>query len=431
MVEKTTNNTQRFWKAYAEGNFVSLKRHENANYEGILMDFGQNEEALLGEEAPFSITRKELLDYDYSTDDQFAPCLFENIESALSFVLRNPEFAEPTEPNRNRLQLIIRFIRDPSTAEPSYSLTLRTRDLVKDYAEKIIQKDHLIGQLRNLRKGRDKNFEILCQTVLKYLDMGTFSVEQATSLLYANTPVPDIKHILILRVLIETVSHCELSVERACRFLEEMLPTKANYMEMLDSGKISLVHAERDILLKALSMCQTDERITTQLMKILDNHENEDLFTVTETISALGIHNDKSSIPPLVEYLDRDDITNYQDNIEDVLQLLCSGPELIPKAIFGMDLSKYTDEELEDLDNNEGQEPKIEHEYWLKKAGTLSGTPADWLRQDSASVFWQKRLRCALLGKDSKVPPQMLSKLQNDEVMTVRVAAGGPETIGS
>jgi hypothetical protein len=96
-----------------------------------------------------------------------------------------------------------------------------------------------------------------------------------------------------------------------------------------------------------------------------------------------------------------------------------------------MDLSRYTDEELEELDQSEDQEPKIEHEYWSEKEKTLPVRPADWLKQDAESVFWQKRLRCALPGKDSRIPPHLLNALRNDEVMTVRISSGGPESVST
>jgi len=425
------NNAKKFWKTYAEQDFVSLKRHENGNYEGVALDFGDDGEASFGEEVPYSITRQELIDYKYESDDAFAPCVFANLASALVSVLRDPELAEPTVPNCHRLRLVIRLIRDPSPAEPTYSNVLRTRNAVRDYAEKKIQKGQCFGQLRSLREDTDGSYGTLCHAVLKYLDEGAFSAEQAANLLYAITPIADVNYILVLRMVLETLPDCELSIDKTCRFLEALLPTKEDYAEMEGSGRISRVHTERDVLIKALSMCQTDERITAQLVRIMDNHENEDLFTVIETISALGIHNDKSCIPRLVECLGRDDMGRYRDMIEEALQLLCSGPALIPRAVFGMDFSGYTEEELEALDNNKDQEPKIEHAYWCEKAQTLPATPADWLRQDAESVFWQKRLRCALAGEGSRIPPHLLNALRNDEVMTVRISCGGPESIGN
>jgi hypothetical protein len=441
MSEKPRNNAQRFWEAYAEGSFVSLKRQGNGDHEGVLLDFGENEDALLGEEAPFSITRQELLDYDYGRDDQFAPCAFETLTPALSAVLQTPEFTEPTEPNRNRLQLIIRLIRDPSIDEPFYSVMVRTRDLVKDYKKERIGKAALTVQLRSLLDGRDKNFDRFCQSVLKYLDMEALSADQAAGLLYSNTPIAAEKYVVVLRILLETVPECELSVDKACRFLQDLLPAEADYAAMEESGRICSVNAERDILLKALSMCPTDQHIARQCMNILDNHENEDVFTIIEAISALGLHNEKSSISPLIECLGRDDMIRYRDGIEEALQILCSGPELIPKAIWGEDFSEYMEETpeeeaseeeslaeevLEVLRENEEQDLKIEFEYWQKEKKNLPDAPGTWRGHDALSVFWQKRLRCALAAGGAMGSP-LPSSFQNDEVMTVRIAAGGPE----
>ena len=430
MSEITTKKAQTFWQAYTERDFVELKRQGNGNYEGVLLDFGDDEDAMFGEESPFSITRQELVGYDYSTDKRFAPCVFKTLESALSVVLKDRELMEPTDENRRRLQLIIQFIRDRSLSEPSFSVIVRTRKLVEQYADGKLGEDAVSQRLRNLRKGRDKNFEVLCQTVLEYLEMDVLSTDLVVSLLSSNTPLPEKKHPFVLRAVLQTVPDCELSIDKACQFLQVLLPTKADYEELTATGRVSSVKTERDILLKALSMCPTDRRIASQFLRILHNHANEDMFVVFETISALGFHNDKSCIAPLVECLAQDDMVRYRDTIEEALQMLCSGSTLIPKAIFGMDLSRYTDEELEESDQNEDQEPKIEHEYWCEKEKTLPATPIEWQREDAESVFWQKRLRCALADRDSKLPPNLLNALQNDEVATVRNSSGGSESTG-
>jgi len=440
MVEKE-NSAERFWSAYGERNFVSLKRQPNGNCDGVMLDFGEDGEAFFGEQVSFSITQQELMDYPYKKDDRFAPCVFEALESALLAVLRDPGLAEPTEPNRNRLQLVIRLIRDPSTDETSYSVMVQTRDFVKQYADGKLKKDALIRKLRNLEKGRDENFERLCHCVLEVLDLGALSADEAASLLCSNIPLSDNQHVLVWHVVLETISGCRLSVEKACLFLETLLPTEADYAELVESGWISSVKTERDVLVKALSMCPTDKRIANQCMKILDNHENEDFFMIFEAISALGLHNEKACIPFLIKCLARDDMVRYRDGIEEALQMLCSGATLIPKAIWGIDLSEYMEEAPEDeaseeellpkevleiLGTQEEQSLKIEYEYWQKQGKTLPDTPDAWSGHDAGSVFWEKRLRCALAAKEA-MGSAFTSSFQSDEVLTVRTAAGGSE----
>jgi len=418
-----------FWSIYSDRNFVSLKRQGHGNYEGVALDFGDGGEAFLGEQIPFAMTRQELLDHSYKTDDRFAPCVFTNLANALSTVLQDPELAEPTEPNRHRLRLVIRLIRDPSPDEPSYSVVVTTRNAARDYAGKKIGKDQFLGQLKDLREGPDKNYDALCQTILKYLDAGTLSAEQAAHLLYATTPAADTDYLLVSRIVLETLSECDLPTEKACRFLEALRPTQTDYAEMIDTGRIASVHTERDVLLKALSMCHTDERITAQFLAVLNNHANEDLFVVFEAIAALGLHNDKSSIRALIACLAREEMARYRDAVEEALQMLCSGPTLISKAIFGADLSQYMDDVPEGSDEDEGedvdQDLKMEYDYWEEKAKTLPNTAFDWSRSDAESVFWQKRLRCALSQGPPQFPAQQLQALRNDEVATVRIAAVG------
>jgi len=121
--------------------------------------------------------------------------------------------------------------------------------------------------------------------------------------------------------------------------------------------------------------------------------------------------------------------------------MLCSGATLIPKAIWGMDLSEYVEEApegevsegeplseevLELLAAKEEQEMKIEFTYWQKQEKNLPDTPDAWPEHDAVSVFWEKRLRCALTAKEAMGSP-FTSSFQNDEVLTVRTAAGGSE----
>ena len=43
--------------------------------------------------------------------------------------------------------------------------------------------------------------------------------------------------------------------------------------------------------MRAIAICPADPEAAAQLVKILTNHENEDLFFVLDAIKALGPHN--------------------------------------------------------------------------------------------------------------------------------------------
>ena len=81
------------------------------------------------------------------------------------------------------------------------------------------------------------------------------------------------------------------------------------------------------------------------------------------------------------------------------------------------------------MEGKEDHELRIEHDYWQEKLNTLPSSPKAWFSHDAGSVFWEKRLRCAMEARALKAPVAMLKELQRDEVATVRLAAGGPEVI--
>jgi len=426
---ETTERAFEFWDFYDGDLFVSLKRSNAGDYDGVRMDIEKGEDTLFPETVPFAISRNELLGYQYAADERFLRKVSATLSSALQAVLQRDELKEESIPNFHRLYLIIRIIRDPAPAEPSQDIIDTTNSLLWVYARGKTRRDRLTDVLRKLVKGRDDNFAAFCDAVLEYLEKKILSTWQAAHLLYGVEPRYDMPFPALSGIVLEVLTKCELPLEKACQFLEYLLPDEENYQEMQASGRIAAVNTERDVLLQALAMSPTGSGITDQFVRIINNHNNEDLFFIIEAIKALGVHNGKAAIEYLVACLDRGDMARYWDDIEGALQRLCSGSELIPKAVFGIDFENLSESELAEMEGKEDHELRIEYDYWQGKLKTLPGTPEAWFQHDAGSVFWEKRLRCALQARDLKVPGAMLEELQRDEVATVRLAAGGPEVL--
>ncbi len=196
----------------------------------------------------------------------------------------------------------------------------------------------------------------------------------------------------------------KITLEKAAALMDRLKPGDEDYKSYEGTGMVALLSAEREILLKAYAFCTSDPQITKQITAVIDNHEHEDVITVQTAIWALGRHNDNAAIDSLVGLLRRDAFGFHRITIQDALQFLCSGRELVPTA-----------------DENEWK-------YWSEYKQRLPNNPAAWATYDAESVFWEKRLRVArewkAAGQESR-----LERLKMDEVLPVRLAAGGPEKL--
>ena len=217
-------------------------------------------------------------------------------------------------------------------------------------------------------------------------------------------PGPETSYGALRKQALMGLERGRITFEKAAAMMEELMPGKEEYEAYEDAGMVSLLHAEREILLKAYAFCATQSRITEQIKAVIDNHKYEDVITVQTAIWALGRHNDKAAIEFLLKLLRGREFDFHQIVVQEALQFIYSGRELIPLT------------------------GENELQYWTERARTLPSTAAAWAAHDAESVFWEKRLRAVKYwksaGEDSRIEP-----LKEDEVLPVRLAAGGPERL--
>jgi hypothetical protein len=196
--------------------------------------------------------------------------------------------------------------------------------------------------------------------------------------------------------VIEALRSTDPTLDQALHYVEIHQPTEHDYSYYEETSDTSFLATQRDIFIKAFGMHTTDQRIVDMLYRVVDS-EFVDEGTATLAIWAIGRQNNKASIPVLLNWLSAPRMTRYSVTIERALQYICSGPKLIPLSY---------DKELA---------------YWRETAESLPGSDAEWVVHDSTSVFWEKRLRCAVQYPAGFADE--LSRLAGDEVHQVRDAA--------
>jgi hypothetical protein len=217
-------------------------------------------------------------------------------------------------------------------------------------------------------------------------------------------PGPDSPYGNLRQQAVMALRDASIPLEKAATLMSDLMPGEEEYESYQEAGTVSLLCAEREILLKAYAFCTTDPKITEQITAVINNHEHEDAITVQTAIWALGRHNDNAAIDSLLGLLRRDAFGFHQITIQEALQFLCSKRELIPIA------------------------GENEWKYWGDRKQRLPDNPAAWAECDAESVFWEKRLRVVkqwkAAGEESR-----LERLKMDEVLPVRLAAGGSEKL--
>ena len=196
-------------------------------------------------------------------------------------------------------------------------------------------------------------------------------------------------------MLIAHFERAAVPLEQVLELMAQTQPGLQEHQRYEETGQISALRAERALLVKALALTGTDPRVTEALAGVVES-AYEDSEVVAAAIWAIGRHNDKAVIPRLLLWLSQKRLAFHSLSIEQALQFLCSGERLIPLA-------------AED-------EPR----YWKDMLASLPKRPGEWLEWDASSVFWQKRLRCALFAQ----APALQERLRADEVLPVRLAAG-------
>jgi hypothetical protein len=418
-------SAEEFWQLYDQNLLAEPRRNSDGTYRGTKIDHNA-ETALLADLIEFSVPRQSFHDFNYSADESFDRQVSPSLSDALLAVLERAEYQEDTPPNVSRISLVTRILRN-DTLGPLRDIRgepQTTREIVTHVHLRELSRGEATARLVALVPERSETFRAYSRLVLKGLQDGTWDLDQVEHLLSEATPSTEI--VLwddLRRLVLETLDESHLEPSTVCRFLRHIRPTAEDYELMRASGKISAVRTERDVLLQALGRHTLSGVALQEISSILGNHENEDLFLLADAIRALGRSNDKQAIRVLLECLDRGDMERYWGDIEEALQRICSGSELIPNLAFGFDVDSLSESDLAAMEGLDETEVRLERDYWKKIVAELPTSAAEWIEHDARSVFWEKRLRCAL---NTSTPEKILRELCNDEVPAVRHAAGSP-----
>ena len=417
-----------FWDAYTAADLVALERDADGTNRGERMYYGPGGLEDAGSVEPFELAKDALQDYDYEDDLTFSLCIRVPFTEALASVIEMPPMQEDTIPNQCQLMLALKLLRDPTGDPVPYHVKVHTRELIEAYAAGGVHRDRLMAMLRDLRPGRDANFDVVYNLVLDAVAGERLTNEQAAHLFCADTPHPEVDYGELGTIVLDALEEGEVTREKACAFMDALKPNASDYAEMEENGDVAAVHGERAIVLKAFGVSPTDDEINKCLLDVIENHENEDVMTVMTAVWAVGRHNHKAAIAPLIGMLDNAAMPRYADPIENALQFLCSGAELIPLTAFGFEEMGYTDEEFEEMDKA-GDAFNFRHKYWGDQRPKLPADEEAWNSSNATSVFWEKRLRFVLSGVTAGVSPSVVQALETDEVPVVRIAGGGPEEL--
>jgi hypothetical protein len=384
-----------FWEHLYAGRVTQLRRDFAGGCRGAVVAG----DSLFGGEGRLELTRQELLDYEYAEDLGFSLGVSGNLSQTLAWVIGAPLMEEDTIPNQGQLGLVRRLVRGTLAAWPREPRTSADR-ILSQVAERKIQPPEAIVELGALAPAFHRNTAPLCRAVVPAVAEGRLGPYEALGLL-ADSQVPERAGYDTLReILLAALGEAEIPLELAILLLQDLRPTAVEYDRYAATGQTAELHVEREVLLKAFALLTTDPRAVEALHAVIGNEAFEDLFTVKIAIWALGRHNGKIGIAYLVALFDQPEFRLYLTEIEEALSFLCSGAELIPPA--------------------EGDPG----EHWSEVRDSLPRDPESWWRHDSESVFWEKRLRCALELDRHPDAEEAAARLRMDEVPLVRLAAG-------
>lgn len=385
-----------FWERLSSGLVTRLRRDPDRGYDGVVL-WG---ESLFPEDRRLELTRQELLDYEYSEDLGFSLGVSDRLVQGLAWVVGAPPMADETIPNWDQLALARRLLRGTPAPWPVESRSAAERALWR-LAERKIKPPEAILEICAWSPATHTNTAPLCHALVPAVAQGRLGRFDALGLLTGPAIGERVTYDVVREMLLSALPDSEIPLEAALLLLRELHPTARDYELYSSTGRISALHAERDLVLKAFALVTTDSRVAAALQAVIDNEAREDALTVKIAIWALGRHNDKSGIDHLIPLLDRPSYRIYLGEVEEALSFLCSGSELVPPA------------EADEM------------EHWKEVRRNLPRDSEAWWRHDAESVFWEKRLRCAqTLGRHPEVR-DLAERLKADEVPNVRAAAGG------
>lgn len=216
-------------------------------------------------------------------------------------------------------------------------------------------------------------------------------------------PADDLKYPALRQLTLKRLESKNISVNSVGRSLDLLKPGEQEYNIYKMSGAVSELHAERELVLKCYGVLFSNENAVKQLQAVIDNQEFEDVQTVQIALWALGRQNDKRCLQYLLKLLTLDEFEFYYMDVQRAMQLICSASELLP----------LVDEKVSD--------------HWKEVVAKLpQASDLDaWADRDAKSIFWEKRLRCSTEWKSFKKHVSLLAQLARDEVLPVRLAAGG------
>jgi hypothetical protein len=386
-----------FWERLTSQEVVRVRRDFGQGYTGVVL-WG---DSLLPEDRRFELTRAEFLDYEYDQDLGFSVGVSDRLPPALVWVIGAPPMENETVPNTDQLELARRLLRGSPAPWPWESRSAAER-VLWNLAERKTTPPLAVLELCALAPATHTNTAPLSRALVPAVTEGRLGRYEAIGLL-ADSLVPDrITYDTRREILLSALPDAEIPLDAAILLLRELHPTAGDHESYTSTGQVSALHAERELLLKALALLTTDARAVEALRAVIDNEAREDAFTVKVAIWALGRQNGKSAIGHLIPLLDQPQYRIYRTEIEEALSFLCSGAELVPKA-----------------------QEEEEKEYWTKVSLRLPTDAEAWWRHDAESVFWEKRLRCARTLDRHPGAVDHAVRLQDDEVPVVRVAARG------
>jgi hypothetical protein len=222
----------------------------------------------------------------------------------------------------------------------------------------------------------------------------------ATKLLDLSVEAEQLPYLELRGLILSKLSNSGIELDRAINVLRELQPNAEDYLAFKNDGDLDKLHVERDLLIKCFGVHTTDPKICDALKSIIDNRSSEYSGTVELAIWALGRQNDKASIAFLIDLIGRQVLEPSLPVIERALQFICSGDQLITRAPDAQALP-----------------------HWINVQDRLPKARAEWAAYDAGSVFWEKRLRCAVEWARSAEYGKYLESLGGDEVAAVRDAA--------
>lgn len=384
-----------FWERLSSGLVTRLRRDPERGYEGVVL-WG---ESLLPEDRRLELTRQELLDYEYAEDLGFSLGVSDRLPQALAWVIGAPPMAEETIPNWDQLGLAWRLLRGTPTPWPPESRSAAERILWK-LAERKIKPPEAILELCALAPATHTNTAPFCRALVPAVAEGRLGRYEALGLLAHSALGDRVDYAVLLEILLSALREAEIPLDAAILLLRELHPTVSDYELYTSTGRVSALHAERELLLKACALVTTDARAAEALQAVIENEAREDALTVKIAIWALGRQNAKIGVGYLIPRLDQPQYRLYLTEVEEALSFLCSGAELIPPA------------EADEM------------EHWTEVSRRLPPDAEAWWRHDAESVFWEKRLRCAQTLDRHPEAGDLIARLRMDEVPMVRSAAG-------